>query len=137
MEPSKSPERLADYAARWIESRPIRPRTAELYRLQFRLHIDPVLGSHKVSQLRPQHIPDWHSILVKHSGLHPTTVAKVYRLLRSILNTAVEDKLLEAKPCRIKKSGAERSKERPVPTIDQVEAIGSFAFERGVRVREG
>lgn len=130
VEPSKSTERLADYAARWIESRPIRPRTAELYRLQFRLHIDPVLGGHKVAKLRPQHIREWHSTLVKHSGLHPTTVAKVYRLLRSILNTAVEDELLEANPCRIKKGGAEQSKERPIPTIEQVDAIANGLPER-------
>ena len=65
----------------------------------------------------------WHATLSKGSGLHPTTVAKVYRLLRSILNTAVEDDLLDANPCRIRNGGREQSKERPIPTIDQVQAM--------------
>jgi integrase len=49
-------------------------------------------------------------------------VAKVYRLLRSILNTAVEDELLDANPCRIRNGGREQSRERPIPTVDQVKA---------------
>jgi integrase len=118
----KSSDRLAEYGAAWIAARPIRPRTAELYRLQLRLHIAPYIGEVKVAKLQPSHIRQWHAALVRDSGLHPTTVAKVYRLLRSILNTAVEDELLEANPCRIRNGGREQSKERPIPTVDQVKA---------------
>lgn len=119
----KSSDRLDDYGARWIEARPIRPRTAELYRLQLRLHIAPYLGETKVAKLQPVHIREWYASLSRDSGLHPTSVAKVYRLLRSILNTAVEDGLLDANPCRIQNGGREQSKERPIPTIEQVKAI--------------
>ena len=123
VEPRKSPDRLDAYAARWIENRPIRPRTVELYRLQLRLHIAPYLGDHKVAKLQPAHIREWHATLSRESGLHPTTVAKVYRLLRSILNTAVEDELLDANPCRIRNGGREQSKERPIPDVGQVKTM--------------
>jgi integrase len=42
------------------------------------------------------------------------TVAKAYRLLHSILATAVDDGLIRRNPCRIKGAGQEDSPERPV-----------------------
>jgi hypothetical protein len=36
------------------------------------------------------------------SGPGASTVAKAYRLLRAIMNTAVEDELTRRNPCRIK-----------------------------------
>ncbi len=122
VEPKKSHDRLVEYAARWIDSRPLRPRTVELYHLQLRLHIAPYIGEIRVAKIQPSHVREWHAALIKKAGLHPTTVAKCYRLLRSILNTAVEDELLEANPCRIRNGGREQSKERPIPTVDQVKA---------------
>ncbi|MGH1492071.1 MAG: site-specific integrase [Acidimicrobiales bacterium] len=118
----KSTERFAEYAARWVEHRTLRPRTIELYELQLRLHINPTLGDAKVARLKPAHVREWHSNLSK-GPLHPTTVSKVYRLLRSILNTAVEDGILDSNPCRIAKAGVEHSKERPIPTVDQLYAL--------------
>ncbi|WP_443078339.1 hypothetical protein [Streptomyces sp. SP17KL33] len=53
-------------------------------------------------------------------GLAPTTVAKSYRLLKAILQTAVDDDLLSCNPCRIKFAGKEEADERPTATIEQV-----------------
>jgi Phage integrase SAM-like domain len=36
------------------------------------------------------------------NGLSPVTAAKAYRLLRAIMNTAVDDGLIRRNPCRIK-----------------------------------
>jgi hypothetical protein len=44
----------------------------------------------------------------------PVTVAKAYRMLHAIMNTAVEDGLIRRNPCRIKGAGQEHSQERPV-----------------------
>ncbi|MGH9188037.1 MAG: site-specific integrase [Acidimicrobiales bacterium] len=49
--------------------------------------------------------------------------AKAYRLLRAIMNTAVEDGLIARSPCVIKGAGAERSPERPVISVDEVFTI--------------
>ena len=49
------------------------------------------------------------------------SAAKPYRLLRAVLNTAVEeDKLLTANPCRIRGADRESRDERPVLTVAQV-----------------
>jgi integrase len=59
----------------------------------------------------------------------PVTTAKAYRLLKAIMNTAVDDGLIRRNPCRIKGASQERSAERPVLTVAQVyalaEAVGS------------
>ena len=60
------------------------------------------------------------------------TVAKAYRLLKAIFNTAVDDGLIRRNPCRIKGAGQEKSPERPVLTIPQVYAL---ADEVGGRYR--
>jgi integrase len=51
------------------------------------------------------------------------TVAKAYRLLRTILTTAVEDGIIGRNPCIIKGAGVERSPERPIASIEQVYRI--------------
>ena len=45
------------------------------------------------------------------------TVAKAYRLLHPIMNTAVEDGLIRRNPCRIRGAGQEYSQERPVVPV--------------------
>ena len=50
------------------------------------------------------------------------TVAKCHRLLRSILNTAVHERI-RRNPCRINGAGGEESPERPVATPAQVQAL--------------
>jgi len=47
-------------------------------------------------------------------------VAKAYRLLKAIMNTATDDGLITRNPGRIKGAGQERSPERPVLTVTQV-----------------
>jgi len=116
---------LADYSNQWLESRltskgtRLRPRVRELYEGQLRLHILPTLGRAPLAKLRPTTVRSWYTALVDH-GPGAVTAAKCYRLLRAILNTAVEDGLLAVNPCTIRGAGAERSSERIIPTVGQV-----------------
>jgi integrase len=49
--------------------------------------------------------------------------AKVYRLLRAILYTAVDDGMIKRNPCRIKGADKETEHARPVTTVGQVYAL--------------
>jgi integrase len=122
---SKADLRLGGYASEWIATRNLRPRTRQLYELQFRLHVGPVLGDARLAKLEARHVRAWHADL---SGgeLSRVTVAKVYRLLRSILATAVDDGLLAENPCRIKGAGIERSVERMIPGLEDVAKLAEF-----------
>ncbi len=117
---------LEAYANRWLAHRhTLRIRTVELYRSQLDNHIVPALGRRELSKLSTAEVRVWFANLVQESGLAPTTAAKCYRLLRAILNTAVEDELIVKNPCVIKGAATERSPERPVATIAQVDALAT------------
>ena len=120
---------LRDYATRWVTQHPgLRPRTVELYESELRLHILPALGDVAIGGLTVGRVRAWRSAMLAAGSPGPSTVAKCYRLLRAILNTAVEDELISRNPCVIKGAGVERAPERPVVTIAQVyelaDAIG-------------
>ncbi|MEU4331205.1 Shedu anti-phage system protein SduA domain-containing protein [Nonomuraea dietziae] len=70
------------------------PKTAQLYEGLLRLHINPTLGDKLLVEITSRHVRQWHTKLVEH-GSGSSTVAKAYRLLRGILNTAVEDELMD------------------------------------------
>jgi integrase len=120
-DPAAGKVRLCEYTAWWLENRPdLRPRTQVLYEGLLRLHIEPVLGQCRFDNLTTAAVREGHTGLVLSEAIGPVTVAKAYRLLRTVLNGAVEDGLLVRNPCVIRGAGVERSPERPVATIGQV-----------------
>jgi len=117
---------LEEYAWRWLDERPaLRPRTRELYEGELRLHILPVLGGVELGRMTTSRIRTWHAELLRAGHPGPTTVAKCYRLLRTIFGTAVEDGLMLKNPCVIKGAGVERHAERPVASVGQVFEIAN------------
>ena len=112
---------VGEFGTRWIETRrgrdgaPLRPRTRELYRQLLAGHIEPTLGRVRLRDLTPAAVRHCHSRLPG-----STVPAKVYRLLRAMMATAVEDELILTNPCRVKGAGVERAPARPLPTGDEV-----------------
>jgi integrase len=109
-----------EYATAWIEERPnLRPKTIRLYKYLLRCHLLPHLGSKAVADIKEPHVRRWRKGLLV-AGASPITTAKAYRLLKAIMNTAVDDGLIRRNPCRIKGAGQEKSPERPVLTVHEV-----------------
>ena len=122
---------LRAYAERWMKQRVgLRPKTVELYQYLLCHHILPELGSRELSDLSPALIRDWHAGLFAKQSIGASTVAKAYRLLRTILTTAVEDELIMRNPCVLKGASVERPDERPVATVDQIAALADVADPR-------
>ncbi|MEI5011294.1 site-specific integrase [Streptomyces sp. PmtA] len=48
------------------------------------------------------------------------TVVKAYQVLRAIMNTAVDDELIQRNPCRVKGAGAAKTAERPFLEVSEV-----------------
>ncbi|MBV7697597.1 site-specific integrase [Streptomyces sp. TRM70350] len=113
---------FGDYAAAWVRERPLAPRTAELYASLLRLHLAPTFGAMAVADITPAAVRTWRRARLD-AGVGPSTVAKAYALLRTILGTAVEDELIRRNPCQIKNGGAVVTPERPTATIPEVFAI--------------
>jgi len=116
------------YAERWVAERPVRPRTREIYEGQLR-HIVGVFAGVHLCDVHPVEVRTWHGRLSA-SGLHHNTVAKIYRLFRSIMTTAVDDGLIARNPVRIKRASAERMIERPLLTWDDVRALAGAIHPR-------
>jgi integrase len=126
--PDKGRVTLDDYAWNWLATRltlrgdHLRPKTRELYEGFLRLHILPTLGQLTLAKLTTIGIRAWHAELLA-NGPGASSVAKCYRLLRTILTTAVEDGLIAINPCSIKGAGIEPANERPLPTLADVYAL--------------
>jgi integrase len=122
------------YATSWVAERPnLRPKTAQLYEGLVRLHLVPVLGKLAVADIKEGAVRRWRKSLLDF-GVGAVTIAKAYRLLKAIMNTAVDDGLIKRNPCRIDGAGQEHSPERPVLTIAQVFALADAFTDRRYRL---
>ncbi|GAA2728634.1 site-specific integrase [Actinocorallia aurantiaca] len=112
-----------DYAEAWVKERPgLRLKTIERYECVVRLHLVPFLGGLGVAEIKEPHVRRWRKKLVD-EGTGEATIAKAYRLLKAIMNTAVGDGLVKRNPCQIKGGGAENAPERPILSIAEVYAL--------------
>jgi len=115
------------YAARWLEQRNLRPRTRDLYRSMLDRLILPELGNFKLAALTPARVREWYAGL----GVdHPTRNAHAYALLHAICQTAVQDELLDANPCRIRSAmQTKRRRDIEILTPAQVDELASHMPE--------
>lgn len=89
---------FAEFAQAWVTERPnLRPKTIQLYGGLVRLHLIPTLGALTVQDITEARARRWRKNLLD-AGVGPVTVAKAYRLLKAILNTAVDDGLIRRNP---------------------------------------
>ena len=126
--PARGRGTLAGYAAGWLDDHPgLAPRTRDRYDQLLRIHVLPHLGATRLAALTTQQIRRWHATVQRTS---PSTAAKAYRLLRTILNTAVDDGLIGVNPCQVKGAGVERHDERPVATVAEVAQLADAVDPR-------
>ncbi|MET7270522.1 tyrosine-type recombinase/integrase [Streptomyces flaveolus] len=111
------------YAEKWVEERELAVRTEDLYRHLLRLYILPAFGGLDLDEITAPRVREWRAERLRATQAK-TTVAKAYRLLKGILETAVDDDLITRNPCRIKGAGKESAAERRIATVAQVDALG-------------
>jgi len=111
--------RFEVYAERWLDERALRPRTSEMYESQLRKWILETFGSVKLNDITTRDVRSWRGTLLK-SHLSENSVAKVYRLFRTIMSTAVEDGLIRANPVKLKGAAREKVHKRPELTFGHV-----------------
>ena len=128
VDPTSGRERFGVFAERWLEARDLRPRTRDTYASQL-AHILDEFETVELRKITPSTVRAWHGRLSK-SGLHANTVAKVYRLFRTMLDTAVDDGLLRTNPVHIKGAAVERPIERPMLDWDDIERIADAIHPR-------
>ncbi len=122
-DPVHGREEFGSYAERWIDERPnLRPRTVDLYRWTYQRHLALQLAGVRLEDMTPMVVRRWRAALLD-AGVSTSMTAKAYRLLRAILNTAVDDDILDRSPCRIRGAGDEKPAERPILSVRQVQQL--------------
>lgn len=128
IDPSAGRVTVGEYGAQWINERvTLRPRTRELYKRLLAHQIAPHIGKRTIAELTPSEVRTWHAELAKDM---PSTAAKAYRVLATMMRTALEDGLITQTPCRIRGAGNEKAKERPVASVEEVTQIVALVPER-------
>jgi integrase len=114
---------LREYTDRWLRHRQLRPRTAALYESMLRRLILPTLGDAPMVTLTPAEIRQWHTEL---GADHRTQNAHAYALLHAICQTAVQDEVLDANPCRIRAAmQTKRRREIEILTPAEVDRLAA------------
>ncbi|MCZ4117904.1 tyrosine-type recombinase/integrase [Streptomyces sp. H39-S7] len=121
VDPDAGAVNFEQYALTWIDERGLAATTDELYRRLLRLHLIPAFGDTDLDEITPPAVRTWRTERLKATGA--TTVAKSYRLLKAIMETATDDELIRRNPCRIRGAGSEKAKERSTATVAQVDAL--------------
>jgi integrase len=98
-DPAAARTTFKEYAEKWRAQQPHRPGTARLYERTLRLHVYPVMGVRQLGALR------WSDIQGLVAGLvsrdyKPKTIENVVRLIRAVLNAAVDDGIIATSPHR-------------------------------------
>lgn len=121
---------LGEYAEEWLSIQTFGPSTRQSRELSIRLHIQPMLGPTPLSALKPSQIQAWLRSLSER--LAPRTVRELFRLLSSILRSAVDDERILKNPCHSKAIRVPRPDDRQlVPwTIEQVAGLRAALPER-------
>ncbi|MFH9246134.1 tyrosine-type recombinase/integrase [Streptomyces lydicus] len=123
-DPDAGAVNFKEYALQWVDERGLSATTDELYRRLLRLHILPTFEGLDLDEITAPRIRTWRTERLSTTGA-ATTVAKSYRLLKAILETAVDDELIRRNPCRIRGAGKESAAERQIATVGQVDALAN------------
>lgn len=112
---------VSEFSKRWLSQRAdLAVRTRELYEYLSRRYIEPDLGRVQLNKLTPAKVREWNAELAKRL---PSTSAKSYRLLSTMMKTAVSDGLIGKSPCTIRGASVERAPERPIASPTEVRAL--------------
>jgi integrase len=109
-----------------VRDRVLKPRTVELYDGLLANHLFPAFGNLGMADIDEAAVRRWRKERLEAGPkakrpFGPVTVAKAYRLLHAIFETAAEeDRIVARNPCHIEGAGKEDSDERdivPLPVV--------------------
>ena len=123
------PVTFGAYAEAWLAGRKVRgralaDRTRDSYRDLLDAYILPTFGSVPLKAITPEMVDHWYELCAVG---RPTTQARAYSLLRTILGTAVDRNLIHtANPAKVRGGGsAERAKKVRPATLSELETLAA------------
>ena len=122
---------FGEVAKMWFETKiHLRQSTQVIYETLLRVHILPAFGERPVGKITTLQIQQWIADRHKNSRLNANSVAKAYKVIRNVMDAAVDGGMIARNPCRIKGAGTERLPEMRAATPEEVAAIAAAAEPR-------
>lgn len=128
------PLTFGEYAESWLgnrktKGRPLADRTREGYRWLLDAYILPTFEDVPLTSITPEDVDRWYELVAVGKE---TTRSQAYSLLRTILGTAVDRRLIQmANPAKVRGGGsAKRAKKIKPATLEELEAIVAAMPER-------
>lgn len=110
-----------DYAEAWLERRTLKPMTETHYRDLLDRLLLPTFGPLRLQTITPDVVEDWYRAV---GPSKPTYRAHAYGLLRTMMGTALEDRLIAVNPCHVRGGGyVKRRKNIKPATLEQLAVI--------------
>lgn len=129
-----APLTFGEYAESWLinrksKGRPLADRTREHYRALLDAYVLPTFADVPLGAITPEMVDRWYELVAVGKD---TTRAHAYSLLRTILGTAVDRRLIVlANPARVRGGGStNRAKKIKPATLEELEVIATTVPER-------
>jgi integrase len=129
-----APLTFGEYAESWLLNRKVKgqhlaDRTREHYRSLLDVYILPTFQDVALEAITPESVDRWYELAAVGKD---TTRAHAYSLLRTILGTAVDRRLItQANPARVRGGGSTvRARKIKPATLDELETISATVPER-------
>jgi integrase len=130
-DPKRGEVSFADVAEQWYATKlHLRPSTLHLYRTLLDRHILPTFAEIPVGAITTLDAQKWISDRHRNTRMGPNSVAKTYKVMRAVMESALDAGLIVRNPCRVKGAATERLPEMRCATVDAVNAIASAVEPR-------
>jgi integrase len=112
---------VGTFAKRYLVERDLRPTTVRTYQTLLDSRILPYFGEMPLRDVTLSEVKKWRASLDPETG---SSNAAAYRLLRSVLQSAEEEELIDRAPPKIRGAGTARVKQVAVPaTFDEIAVV--------------
>lgn len=125
------------FALRWIARRrtdqgePLRASTRQNYQTTLRIHLLPTFGKMRLKDITKESVRTWHEDSHRDNPDSPRASSKAYGLLRAIMNSAVDEDLVDANPVHIRGAGYRPKRRQLEPaTVEELDTIAAFMPEK-------
>ena len=115
-------EKWLDYWLDNIASRELRPQTLRGYRSKTRTYLTPLVGRHRLTDLRPEHVRTMHDAL-RAQGLSEATVRQTHAILKRALRVAMFEGKVSANVADLVPSPKTETEQRTALLLDQARAV--------------
>lgn len=120
LDPAKARRKFEEFAERWLASTiALKPKTVVGYESMLRVHVLPYFSGTPIGRIERSDIREFFAAL-QAGGAAPGTVRSARKVLRLVLNAAVEAGAVKANPCDGVRLGRSEPHEMVFLTMDQL-----------------